>query len=507
MEKEKQPENKSNMKDRFMNTLPFFTEKMKEDGTKKITIHNEKLIAFWESLGYRKVVDENGQYVLVIVTRNSIVKEVKEHTLRGAIRDYIDYINRRDVWIEYLNKEYIVKKLFETFHTIEINRNAGNTKTGYLFYRNIILLVTSDKAEFVEYEDFDGYVWELEILKRDYADKDDKECVFGAFLQIIANEEQERLQSIISIVGYLIHSFKDSAFAKAIILMDSEIDIEFDEANGGTGKSLIGKAISYIVPSLFIDGKTIRSKDKFRLSGLNSQHRIIFFDDVTKDFDFESLYPLITGDLHIEKKYKNAVVIPNKETPKILITSNYVVKGGGGNAEKRRKIEYEVSAYFKNESSPLEEFGHRLFDDWDHEEWLRFDNFMVKSLQYYLKKGLIEPMSINVDFNRLKLETSVEFIDFMDSLLRNPSQNNIQSSSGVLVFDKAELFKEFTQANLNTIDRVTIIILKKWIEKYCGFHHITSNHYKSNGKVFVELNITNRINRNEDQNGISGKAE
>lgn len=488
------------MIDKFKYTLPFFTDKIKEDGTKKIIIHNEKLILFWESLGYRKVVDENGDYNLVIIKRGSIIKKIKEHTLRVAIREYTNYIKRYDVWVEYLNKEYIVKKLFETFHTIEVNRNSGNSDIGYLFYRNTILQVTSEKIEFVSYEKFDGFVWELEIIDREYIDTSNKECMFGDFLQIIANEERERLQSILSIIGYLIHSFKDPSYAKAIILMDSEIDIEFDQANGGTGKSLIGKAISHIVPLLFIDGKTIKSQDKFRLSGLNSHHRIIFFDDVTKTFDFESLYPLITGDLYIEKKYKNAVVIPNKETPKILITSNYVVKGGGGNAEKRRKVEYEVSAYFKNELSPLEEFGHRLFDDWDQDEWIRFDNFMVKSLQYYLEKGLIEPVSINVDFNRLKIETSVEFIDFMDALLR--SQNHVQPSSEVLVFDKAELFKDFTQANLNNKDRITIITLKKWIEKYCGFHQIATNHYKSNGKVLVELNISKIIRRDENQDSI-----
>jgi hypothetical protein len=157
--------------------------------------------------------------------------------------------------------------------------------------------------------------------------------------------------------------------------------------------------------------------------------------------------------------------------------------------------------------SPLEEFGHRLFDDWDQDEWVRFDNFMVKSLQYYLRKGLIEPLSINVDFNRLKLETSVEFIDFMDALLRNPRQNHIQSSSEVLIFDKAELFKEFTQANLNTQNRITIITLKKWIEKYCGFHQIATNHYKSNGKVFVELNISNSIRSDENQYSIDPNIE
>ena len=77
-----------------------------------------------------------------------------------------------------------------------------------------------------------------------------------------------------------------------------------------------------------------------------------------------------------------------------------------------------------------------MFDDWDEEEWTKFDNFMVVALQYYLKKGLLEPKSINIDFNRLKIETSVDFIDFMDNLISMPEQYQKPESPNLLVIDK-----------------------------------------------------------------------
>ena len=338
MEENTQHSPSINLNDRFRFTVPFFEEKLNREGQIEIIINNESLIVFWENLGYCKVIDINNNYKLVLVKRGSIVKEIKEHVLRNEIRDYTKQINKRSVWAKFLEKDYVVKKLFESFNTIEMNRNTGNETTGYLYFQNVILKVTSDKVDFIDYENFEGYVWEEEIIKRDFVLIDNNDCVFRDFVILIASEDLERLKSIISIIGYLIHSFKNPSCAKAIILMDSEIDVEFNEANGGTGKSLIGKAVGKIVPNLFIDGKTMKSQDKFRLSALNSHHRIIFYDDVKKDFDFESLYPLITGDLNFEKKYKNAIVIPSRETPKILITSNYVVKGGGGNAEKRRRL-------------------------------------------------------------------------------------------------------------------------------------------------------------------------
>ena len=484
---------------RYENSDPFFSVELDENGREIITISNSKLIVFWESLGYRKVVNDNGDYILVLIKSNSIVVEIKEHMLREEIRKYTYFLRYEDLWIKYLEKEYVVKKLFESFHTIKMNRNNGNENTGYLYFQNIIVKVSSDNIDLIDYENFEGFIWEKEIIKRDFVVSDKAECVFGEFIRIIASNEPERLKSIVSIIGYLIHSFKNPSCSKAIILMDSEIDVEFNEANGGTGKSLIGKAVGQIVPNLFIDGKTMKSQDKFRLSGLNSHHRIIFFDDVKKDFDFESLYPLITGDLYIEKKYKNAIVIPSTETPKILITSNYVVKGGGGNAEKRRKVEYEVSTYFKNVLTPKEEFGHQLFDDWDDEEWTKFDNFMAAALQFYLKKGLIEAKSINIDFNRLKIETSVDFIDFMNNLLSMPEQYEKPASPHLLVIDKNKLFSDFLNTKPNTAERTTPITIKKWIDRYCNYYNIETNHYKSNGNVFVELNISNLINKNNHE--------
>lgn len=485
MEENIQHNDLDNLINRFQFSLPFFDEVVNQKGITEISISNPKLILFWESLGYRKVIDEMGNYILVNIEKSTIVKEVKEHLLRSEIREYTRYIKRADVWEQFLKSEYVVKKHFESFHTIDVTRNTGDENTGYLYYQNVILKITVYSIVLIEYENFQGFVWEKEIIKRDFNYSEDAECVFGEFVRIIANDEINRLKSIVSIIGYLLHSFKDPSFSKSIILMDSEIDVEFDEANGGTGKSLIGRAVSQILPILFIDGKTMKSQDKFRLSGLNRHHRIIFFDDVKRDFDFESLYPIITGDLYIEKKYKNAVVIPNTETPKILITSNYIVKGGGGNAEKRRKIEYEVSTYFKNVKNPLEEFGHRFFDDWDKEEWMKFDNFMVKAVQYFLKNGLIEPQSINIDFNRLKIETSPDFIDFMDDLISK------SASSDILSIDKNKLFQDFLNTKPNTHERISPITIKKWIDKYCDHYQIPYNHYKSNGSVYVELNISN----------------
>ena len=252
-----------NFNDRYEGVIPFFKEEVK-NGRIEISINNKMLILFWEKIGYRKVIDESGNYILVLIKNNSILSEVKEHMLRTEVRKYTEYIQKDDVWDAFLKSEFIVKRNFESFQTIDVKRNNGNKEVGYLFYKNVILKVTKTNIDFIEYKDFLGFVWEKEIIQRDFIVDDFRESIFFKFLYKIANEDEDRFRSINSIIGYLIHSYKDPSLSKAIILMDSEIDVEFDEANGGTGKSLIAKAIEQVLPMLFIDGKKIKISEQLK---------------------------------------------------------------------------------------------------------------------------------------------------------------------------------------------------------------------------------------------------
>ena len=114
---------------------------------------------------------------------------------------------------------------------------------------------------------------------------------------------------------------------------------------------------------------------------------------------------------------------------------------------------------------------------------------MIKALQFYLKNGLLEPQPINIDFNRLKIEIGVDFIDFMDSLISKPELYQKPSLPDILVIDKNKLFDEFLKTKPNNGERISPIIFKKGIDKYCDYYQIQHNHYKSNGNNYVELNI------------------
>ena len=88
MKENTQLNNANNPTDRFQFSLPFFEEFVNKKGKNEIRISNPKLILFWESLGYRKVIDDAGNYILVNIERKTILNEVKDHLLRSEIREY-----------------------------------------------------------------------------------------------------------------------------------------------------------------------------------------------------------------------------------------------------------------------------------------------------------------------------------------------------------------------------------------------------------------------------------
>jgi hypothetical protein len=479
------------MTNRFKDVEPFYTIHILEGNKPNYVIDPILVVEFWEKLGYRKLrIGIN--YKIVKIEKGSIVKLVKETELREELRDYTKLKNARVVQRDIYNKDFVVKKLYENLETIEISFRYGNATTALFFFLNGIVLVTRNNINMISYEKYEGYIWDSQIIQRDIRLFEYKNAEFLTFLLRVSNDDYQRCECLLSILGYLLHSYKDSSVSKAVILIDQEIDLDNNTANGGTGKSLIGLSLSKIVPVSFFNGKNLKPTDKFFLSGIKPETKILFFDDTTKTFDFENLYPMITGSMEVERKYENRIDIDYRDSPKILISSNYVIRGTGGNAELRRKIEFELSPYFKDVKTPVEEFGHRLFEDWDEEEWLRFDNLMIRATQLFLKKGIIEPKSINAKKNRLTSDTSSEFVEFMDDIINNPTKYKGEIRGSDVNFDKAKLFEKFILINPSHTNRLSPIKFKKWIDSYCEFHNIKTKHNKSNGGIFVALyNIIN----------------
>jgi hypothetical protein len=226
-----------------------------------------------------------------------------------------------------------------------------------------------------------------------------------------------------------------------------------------------------------IDGKTFEFNKSFPYQTVSTDCQVLAFDDVKKNFDFEKLFSIITEGITIEYKGKDAIKLPVKDSPKVLISTNYTIKAEGGSF-KRRMFEVELSSYFGVHHTPYDEFGTMLFDEWDSEEWARFDHFMINCLQYYIQNGLVTYEHKTLQKRKLINQTSKEFLEWIESkALHNGMRVYQKEWLEDFINDYTDFKKFLSQRNFNT-----------WLRLYFGFSAIDFTENSSNGKRYFELN-------------------
>ena len=191
--------------------------------------------------------------------------------------------------------------------------------------------------------------------------------------------------------------------------------------------------------------------------------QVLVFDDVKRNFPFEDLFSIITEGLEIEYKGQGAIKLPVTKSPKIVITTNYTIKGEGGSFDAR-KFELELSSYFNSKFSPKDKFGHMFFDEWDSDEWSRFDNFMIQCIQYYLVNGLQNQNHKNLEERKYISETSQDFHEWTKEGHLEEGKRYYNSNS----------FDLFIEEYPDYRNKLTIKTFKKWIKKYCEFNIFNS---------------------------------
>jgi len=192
------------------------------------------------------------------------------------------------------------------------------------------------------------------------------------------------------------------------------------------------------------------------------------FDDVNKGFQFEKLFSVITEGIDITYKGENTIKLGISESPKILITTNYTLKGSGGSHDAR-KFELELSTFFNSSHTPIDFFGHRLFDDWDEKEWARFDSYMMECIKKYLKTGLVPYKAISLPFKKLQLEITKELFECIETVAKNEWIN-------------ADEFYNLYLSNMQRkFDAKTKNMVTKYIKKYCEFYGLEYESTLSNG--------------------------
>lgn len=391
----------------------FDLYRLKESGGWQIDFVN--LTAFLHERGYylHRINPLKHIYIRIV---DNIVKEVGKVDIKREILDFIISEGNRSIhefFIKNINKATSDEYL-ETLDSKEIDFRRDTKNSIDLYFENCIARVTADGIEEIPYKNLVGYIWESQIIQRPFKrvpENPKKPGDFKVFCWNISAKDQARYNSICSAIGFLIHNFKNPVYCPAIILNDEVIS---DNPEGGTGKGLLMKAIQQFMRTVTIEGKTFSFDRSFLYQRVNADSKIICFQDVNKQFDFERLFSVLTDGIEVEKKGMGSVLIEFEESPKVVITTNYAIRGDG-NSHERRRFELEISQHYNSERTPLSEFKKLMFKEWNPEEWSLFDNFIVDCCQFYLRKGLVKQELIHLEEKRVITQTSPEFLEFMET--------------------------------------------------------------------------------------------
>lgn len=399
-----------------------------------------KIKGFYQEKGFYKYLPNEKSDSVYLRIINNQCEIISRDYIHSFMTDFVDPNKNTDgsqlVFNEFFNKAKSITS-DESLNTLLDNienfdkKILKDTKTcSYVLYKNTIVKVTKDKLEEVSYIDINKYVWKARIKNRVFKRTEKNDNDFKDFISKVSNEDKDRINSLETTMGYLISNYKDKRFQKSVILNDEEIN---DNPNGGSGKSLFFNALKHFKNGVQIDGKIFNHNKSFIYSGITHETELMCFDDVKRNFNFEALFSLITEGIEVEQKGKDKFFIPFEDSPKVVITTNYVIKGAGG-SHQRRRHEVEFFQYFNSNHSPLDEYGKQLFNEWNEKEWLYFDNYMLSNVQKFLFSGLVQVDSINAHIKRFIQDTAQDFYEWAQEDDSLPLNARIYNSSKIRDF-------------------------------------------------------------------------
>jgi len=412
------------MNENTNNTQPFWYEN--EKGV--ASLNNFKFKKWLESEFYFKH-KPNGKKMFNLIKEDGIFLQlVEDFEIKDFVLDYIENDLKSEKAYNLMSGKASVFKndFLGMLKTKEIVVLKDTKYKSYLFYQNGVVETDQSISKLKTYESYGLHIWKDQVINRDYIEADHHESEFRTFIWKISGgfeltenstvEEKARYESSVeryntfqTVIGYVLHSYNARGKNKAIVFNDEIIS---DDPNGQSGKGLFWNSISHLKKVQSVNGKKIDLNSEFCLQSVKTDCQVLVFDDVRKNFDLEDLFSPITEGIEITYKGQDTIKIPIEDSPKILITTNYALKGRGGSHEARR-FEVELSSFFNADHTPIDFFGHYLFEDWDKDEWARFDCYMIECMKKYLTTGLLKYKSISLPYKKLEVEISKELFDYI----------------------------------------------------------------------------------------------
>ena len=388
-------------------------------------------------------IDQNSKEIYVVDEK--VIRQIDISEIRQEIKKiYVDFCDKNNItsiligkpipisvvidrFVEHFLKPEKLSGLQKSLSMLDINFFTNYKNANYFYFKNCVVKVVKDKIDILSYDEIDHFVFEKNIIKKDFKlinREFENTFNFCKFVRNIAGSE-EKYEILKKIIGFLLDKHKTNALNKAIIFKDYSSLLDNTSANGRTGKSLLIKAISYLRKVSILDGRTTDWKSRFLFDRVDYSTDLLFIDDVDKKFNFNFLFNRVTGDFVIEKKNQGSFVIPFEVSPKIVIASNFFIDDQKDESTKTRIQTFYLANYYNAKKTPNKEFGEYFFEDWDDEKWNVFFNFFIKCNFLYRQNQEFD-FEITEDDKYLQLLNSLRsevnnslLIDVLKDLCKN----------------------------------------------------------------------------------------
>lgn len=404
-------------------TFWYETEKGKEE-IPVLNINQSKLLYFLGELGYKKF-RANHDEIFIIKDVDNIITKTSESDIRNFVMnkfiDELEYqisenFNKeqlRDMIVKGINN-YINSPKLDGLRFVKFEFLRDTDKESRFFFNNCFVSVTKSGVRVKDYSELKGKIWDTQQINHDFKITNKyNDLNFAKFIQNVTGKDSMRLKSLQTAIGYLLSSFNDVTYPKAVVIKDENIA---RGANGRTGKTLIINAVGQMKAVAEIDGKTLDTGATFAWSQINRDTGLVAIDDVRQRFDFETLYGFITGGYKVNKKGKSTLEFNFAKNPKTAITTNYDVNTDDGSS-KGRIYELELANYYSSSFKPSDEFGERFWGaTWTKETFNRFYNYMLNCNMMFIqnKNRISDYDSKTLEINKLQSQLSEGLIQYLD---------------------------------------------------------------------------------------------
>ena len=306
-------------------------------------------------------------------------------------------------------------------------------------------------------------------------------------------EEDKCLASKMFGTGHYMHRFRLKARDWAGILMDNNTNIDDDDAEGGTGKSILYTDVlpkmGYVVV-IYPAKNRNPMNDDFIFDQMTCDTDIFVVDECPDGFEYDKFNAQIAGPITVNKKNKSRFDIPYKQAPKMAFITNFVPHDFGGSA-MRRHMPLTYSDYFHHASPSngfsdtrtiFDEFGMVLMDDeYPWEDYNRDFNFLLQCEQFYLKvvndtNGKLTPDLTNVLKRHSSTLYDAKFDAWADSYFADEKHLNCEIQVDALALD-------YSQCNRIPIsNREMKRQLKAWTSTQEGLEYNPLDKCNENGR-------------------------